>query len=92
MRDGMMTNTANAPPGKGRRFYFIRDNGDGTADVILFPRVVPMTTPEGATDYDICGAKIVEGVPLTPDLDEDVRARYYAWCESAEIDTKGWMS
>ena len=77
-------NTANGPPGNGRRFYFILDNGDGTADVILNPRVEPMTTPDGATDYDITGALIVRGVEYTPDLEDDIRARFYAWCESGE--------
>lgn len=77
-------NTANGPPGNGRRFYFIMDNGDGTADVILNPRVEPMTTPEGATDYDISGAAIVQGVEYTPELEADIRARFYAWCASGE--------
>lgn len=79
-----MSNQANGPPTTERRYYFIRDNGDGTADVILFPRVEPATTPEGVTDYDITGAKIVEGVPITPNLEDDIRARYYAWCEAGE--------
>ena len=77
-------NTASKPPGSGRRFYFIMDNGDGTADVYLNPRVEPMTTPEGATDYDITGAAIVRGVAYTPELEADIRARFYAWCASGE--------
>ena len=72
------------PSGNGRRFYFILDNGDGTADVILNPRVVPITTPEGATDYDITGVLAVRGVEYTPDLEDDIRARFYAWCECGE--------
>lgn len=78
-------NTANGPPGKGRRFYYVLDNEDGTADVILFPRAEPATTPEGATDYDITGSLIVRGVEYAPDLEDDIRARFYAWCEIAEI-------
>ena len=60
------------------------DRGDGFVDVILFPRVVPKTTPDGFTDYDITGALIVRGVEQTPELEADIRARFYAWCESAE--------
>ena len=77
-------NRPNAPPNAGRHFYFIMDNGDGTADVILDPRVEPMTTPDGATDYDISGAAIVRGVEYTPELEADIRARFYAWCASGE--------
>lgn len=77
---------AEKPPEErpGRRFYLILDNGDGTVDVILNPRVVPASTPEGATDYDIAGARIIRGVESFHGLEEDIRERYDAWCETAD--------
>lgn len=63
-------NTPNAPPVTGRHFYTIRLNADGTADVILTPF-------EGV-------ALAVRGVDPWDGLEEDIRARYYAWCESGE--------
>lgn len=85
------------PPGNGRSFYFILDNGNGTVDVILDPRADPRTTPEGYTDYDIAGKTIVRGVPWRPDLETEIRARFYDWCDAGEqlqsiTTTKGEMS
>ena len=77
-------NDNNMPPKAGRRFYFIMDRGDGFVDIILYPRVVPMTTPDGFTDYDITGALIVRKVEPAPGLEDDIRARFYAWCEAGE--------
>ena len=59
------------PPGNGRQFYAIEPRGDGTADVYLMPY-------EGAR-------LVVRGVIPWPSMEGDIRARYYAWCESAEV-------
>lgn len=66
-----MTN-ANAPPDTGRHFYVIQPRDDGCMDVHLmpFPGV----------------ALVVRGVAPWNGLEDDIRARYYAWCESAEVD------
>lgn len=50
----------------------------------LKPRVYPLSTPEGATDYDV-RVLVVRGVTPFDGLEEDIRARYDAWCESAEV-------
>ena len=71
----MTTEVANikAPPhnAHGRRFYRICKNPDGTADVYLMP--------EGSRHIIA-----VKGVTLHEGLEEDIRARFYAWCESGE--------
>ena len=64
-------NMANGPPGKGRIFYVIQQREDGAADVYLMP--FPGVT------------LVVRGVDPWDGMEEDIRARYYAWCESAEI-------
>jgi len=69
---------ANAPPESGRLFYVIQPRQDETVDVYLMPF-------RGVT-------LVVRGVVPWDGMEDDIRARYYAWCESAEIDTKGWMS
>jgi len=64
-------NTANAPPGNGRLFYAIEYREDGTADVTLMP---------------FEGVKIiVPGVDPWDGMEDDIRARYYAWCDSGEV-------
>lgn len=78
-----MMNKANAPPDKGRRFYAIQPRDDGNVDVYLRPGVVPMTTPEGCTDYDI-SVIVVRGVEPWDGLEDDIRCRYDAWCDSGE--------
>lgn len=64
-------NTANAPPGTGRLFYAVDYRDDGTADVYLMPF-------EGVK-------MVVRGVDPWDGMEEDIRARYYAWCDSAEV-------
>ena len=64
-------NRANVPPGNGRLFYSIEYKPDGTADVILMPF-------EGVR-------LIVPGVDPWDGLEDDIRARYYAWCESGKV-------
>ena len=61
-----------------RRFYSIRDNGNGTVDVYL--------TPEGCKsrvnrDFIL----VVRGIVPYDRLETDIRNRYNDWCESAEI-------
>lgn len=86
-RDDAM-NQANAPP-QGRHFYCIQENEDGTLDIYLRPvEVIPKTTPEGFTDYDIT-ALVVRGIDPTDDayggdIEGHIRAHYDAWCEAAE--------
>ena len=60
----------NRPRDAPREFYHISDNGDGTADVYLYP-------DEAQT------ASVVRGVEIWDGIEDDVRARYRAWCESA---------
>ena len=67
-----------------RHFYQIQDNGDGTADVYLRPEVLPERLDGTITDYDIA-VLVVKGVQICEDLEEDIRARYDDWCESADV-------
>ena len=64
-------NNANAPPETGRLFYAIEYREDGTADVFLMPK-------EGVQ-------LAVTGIDPWDGMEEDIRARYYAWCESAVV-------
>ena len=78
-------NQANGPPQSGRCFYVICDREDGNVDVYLTPfpgvtlvvRGVALPEGEGDTDHQ-------RRLNAASRLAEDVRARYYAWCESAE--------
>ena len=38
-------------PGRGHRFYWIEDNGDGTVDVYLSPVVCKYSTDLGVSEY-----------------------------------------
>lgn len=75
---------AREPPGKGRRFYTIQDNEDGTVDVYLMPEVSVYPIPDGFKEYDV-RVRVVRGVVPTEDLESDIRARFAAWCESGEV-------
>ena len=68
-------NDANAPPHHGRLFYAVHQRDDGTVDVHLMPF-------DGMT-LIVCGVVPWDG------MEDDIRARYYAWCESAQFDRKG---
>lgn len=81
--DNMNTN-GNQPPGNGRQFYYILEQEDGTVDVYLRPDVIPATTEDGATDYDVA-VLVVRGVEPFDGLEDDIRARYDKWCDSAEV-------
>ena len=52
-------------------FYEIVETNPGVADVYLFPPG--------------CGALIVRNVEITEDMDLDIRSRFYAWCDMAEL-------
>ena len=79
-----MVYKANAPPGSGgRRFYHITENDDGTVDVFLNPNVQTIVTVDGIRDFDI-QVRVVRGVVPWPGIEDDIRARYDAWCESGE--------
>lgn len=73
-----------APPEKhGRHFYAINENEDGSVDVYLRPVVYPEEAENGITDYDVA-VLAVKGVTPYEGIEEDIRARYYDWCMSAE--------
>lgn len=72
------------PPAKGRRFYAIEQREDGTVDVYLAPIVCVYDTDLGVREYDI-SVRVVRGVEPWPELEDDIRARYEAWCESGEV-------
>lgn len=65
-------------------YYFIVDNGDGTVDVYLCLSVKSYPTNFGVVEHD---AKIgvVKGVEWWDGLEDDIRARFDAWCDSCEV-------
>ena len=67
------------PVNRGRRFYFVHGNDDGTVDVYLWPK-------SGIDDTAIL---VVKHVQPFDGLEDDIRERYAAWCDSAEVITKG---
>lgn len=70
-------------PCMGKRFYAIVENDDGTVDVYLSPVVSIYETELGVREYDV-SVRIVRGIVPWPELEDDIRARYDAWCESGE--------
>lgn len=75
------------PPPTGRHFYSIQNNEDGTVDVYLNPDV-PYTvswerngTPAKCSTYFL----VVRRVEPWEGMEEDIRSRYDAWCESGEM-------
>ena len=58
------------PPGSGRRFYAIQQRRNGTVDVHLTPFA-------GVT-------LVVPGVVPWDGMEDNIRARYYAWCEAGD--------
>jgi len=67
----------------GREFYCIEPQNDGTVDVYLVPAVRVYDTDMGIREYDI-SIKVVRGVEPWQGLEDDIRARFQAWCESGE--------
>lgn len=67
-----------------KNFYRLSENEDSTVDVYLAPEIANYATDEGVIEHDI-DLRVVRGVEPFDGLEEDIRARYDAWCESAEI-------
>ena len=82
----MVNDCTGRPERSGRPFYRIVPNDDGTVDVWLSPgEPIPMFDMlTGAVDYNI-RLLAVRGVSKWDGMEEDIRRRYSAWCESAEI-------
>lgn len=74
----------NEPPGNGRRFYLISENDGGTVDVYLNPVVNQRLTEDGFPDYDI-NVIVVRGIEPYENLENDIRERYYDWCQAGEL-------
>ena len=80
-RDG---NSPRDHPAQGKRFYTIDVREDGLVDVYLAPIVTVYNTDIGIKEFDV-SVRVVRGVEPWPELEEDVRRRYDAWCDSAEV-------
>ena len=65
-------------------FYALVKQEDGTVDVYLTPDAHIYSTDAGVREYDMT-VRIVRGVAPWDGLESDIRARYYAWCDSAEV-------
>ena len=65
-------------------FYALVKQEDGTVDVYLTPDAHIYSTDVGVREYDMT-VRIVRGVAPWDGLESDIRARYYAWCDSAEV-------
>lgn len=77
---------ANSPRDQPRnkRFYSIEPRGDDLVDVYLAPEVTVYETDTGIREHD-ARVLVVRGVAYYDGMEEDIRARYDAWCESAEV-------
>jgi hypothetical protein len=64
-------------------FYYISKNEDGTVDIYLKPKAFPLVTEDGLVDYDI-NCLVIKGIEPFSGIEEDIRTRFYDWCESAE--------
>lgn len=69
---------------KGKAFYEIIPGEGGTVDVYLTPEVTVYPVEDGRREYDV-RVRVVRGVAPWDGLEADIRARYEAWCESAEV-------
>lgn len=65
------------------KFYEIIPGDGGTVDVYLRPNVHVYDTDMGIREYDMT-VRVVRGVVPWPEIEEDIRARYDAWCKTAE--------
>lgn len=77
-------NSRDRPKERGRRFYAIEEQPDGTVDVYLSPVVCTYDTGFGIREYDI-SIRVVRGIIPWPELEEDIRQRYNSWCECGEV-------
>lgn len=78
------TNMPRDHPERKRNYYAIVPQVDGTMDVYLFPDARAYRTEISVEAYGRT-ARLVRGVVPWNGLEEDIRARYDAWCESGEI-------
>lgn len=76
--------SGNAPRDHPKKFYEIVPTGDGTVDVFLRPEVTVYDTDTGVKEYDV-RVRVVRGVVPWDGLEDDIRARFDAWCNSAEV-------
>lgn len=55
-------------------------------DIYLDPHVYPLSTEDGATDYDIT-VRLVRGVDPSAfnDLETNIREHFKDWCECGEM-------
>lgn len=77
------TNSPRDHPG-GKKHYTIVPCDDGLVDVYLSPDVRAYDTDLGIKEYDV-SVRLVRGVVPWPEMEDDIRARYEAWCESGEV-------
>lgn len=78
------TNMPRDHPMVCRNQYSIVPQVDGTVDVYLRPEVQVYHTDLGIREFDMT-VRLVRGVIPWDGLEEDIRARYQAWCDSAEV-------
>lgn len=64
-------------------YYSIRDLGNGTADVFLYPEGRIYDIGDGRYEYDVT-VLVVPGVAVWPGLEESIRMNYAAWCSAGE--------
>lgn len=48
------------------------------------PNITVYPTEDGIKEYDI-RVRAVRGIVPWPGIEDDIRARYQAWCESSEV-------
>ncbi len=78
------TNLPRDHPKRGRKFYSIEPRDDGLVDIYLAPVVYVYDTDLGVREYDMTVC-VVRGIEPWPGLEDDIRARYNSWCETAEV-------
>ena len=71
---------------RGRRFYAMLNRADGLVDVFLDGKVHPLSTEDGATDYDI-SFRVARGINPEDygDLEAHIRENYTDWLDCAEV-------
>lgn len=67
-----------------KRFYAIEWNEDDTVDVYLIPSSTIYETDLGIKECDV-DVRVVRGVVPFAGIEDDIRARFDAWCESGEV-------
>ena len=66
-------------------YYAIEPNPDGTVAVVLIPKGRVAILPDNRIEaIEVDTPLIVDGIVPWPGLEADIRANYFAWCESAE--------